>query len=233
MAILSALGLLATPVLAQDDPLAALAAAHERLDALRARAGLEQDARDIENLINAYGFYYDRALWDEMADLFAADGTIELGRRGVYVGQDRVREFLHSLGPEGPRWGVLEDHLEVQAVITVAEDGLTAQARSRELLMAGTYGESGVLGDAIYENAFVKEDGVWKVQALQLFPIFTTDYALGWAESAIQSPGPSDALPPDRPPTVEYGEYPVYFAPPFHYPNPVTGAPVQYREEGR
>jgi hypothetical protein len=212
--------------------MATLAAARERLDSLRARALREQDARDIEILINAYGYYYDRALWDEMADLFAADGTIELGRRGVYVGQERVREFLRSLGPEGPRWGVLNDHLEVQAVIHVSEDGTTAKARSRELSMAGTYGGEGTLGDAIYENEFVKEDGVWKFKTVHLFPIFTTDYAQGWGRSAIQSPGPSETLPPDRPATVEYGEYPTYFAPPFHYPNPVTGAPVQYREEG-
>ena len=34
-----------------------------------------------------YGYYLDRAMWDQVADLFAADGTIEIGLRGVYVGK--------------------------------------------------------------------------------------------------------------------------------------------------
>ncbi len=143
-----------------------------------------------------------------------------------------MRAFLHSLGPEGPRYGVLNDHLQVQPVIHVAEDGLTARARARGIEMTGTYGESGVLGDGIYENAYVKDGGVWKIRSLRYYPIFRTDFEQGWAESAIAPPGPSEALPPDRPPTIEHGVYPSYFVPPFHYPNPVTGEPVQYREEG-
>jgi hypothetical protein len=217
---------------APEDPEAILAAAQERLDSLRARTSRERDAREIENLQNIYGYYLDRMLWDEMADLFAEDGTIEIGHRGVYVGQDRVRAFLHSLGPEGPRYGVLNDHLEIQAVVHVAEDGLTARSRSRAIEMLGTLGESGRIGDAVYENEYVKEDGVWKFKSMHVFPIFLSDYDQGWAESAIEGPGPSETLPPDRPSTVEYREYPGYYVPPFHYPNPVTGAPVQYREEG-
>lgn len=212
------------------DPAAALADAAARVASLRARASLQQDGRDIENLQAIYGYYLDRMLWDEIADLFAADGTIEAGHRGVYVGQDRVREFLHSVGPEGPRYGVLNDHIQVQPVIHVAPDGLTARARSRVIAMTGTYGESGRIGDGVYENEYVKEDGVWKFKSLHFFPIFMSDYDQGWGESAIASPGPSETLPPDRPSTVEYAEYPTYFAPPFHYPNPVTGEPVQYRE---
>jgi hypothetical protein len=221
-----AAALSATPALAQDD----LAPAQARLELLQSRAALQADERAIEHLIRAYGYYRDRALWDEIADLFAEDGTIELGRQGVYVGQDRVREFLGSLGPEGPQVGVLNDHLQLQPVIHVAADGMTAKARSREIRMTGVYEEQGEIGDGVYENAFVKEDGVWKFAALRFFPIFTTDYAEGWAESAIASPGPSETPPPDRPPTTEIAEYPAYFVPPFHYPNPVTGAPVQYRD---
>jgi hypothetical protein len=194
------------------------------------RAERLADEREIENLIRIYGYYLDRFFWDEIADLFAEDGTIELGRQGVYVGQDRVREFLHSLASEGPRYGVLNDHLQLQPVIHVAADGMTARARSREIRMTGVYEEGGEIGDGVYENAFVKEDGVWKFAEMHFYPVFTSDYAEGWAQSAIASPGPSATLPPDRPPTVQFAEYPAYFAPPFHYPNPVTGAPVQYRE---
>ncbi len=66
----------------------------------RARSGL-RDEQAVENLQKIYGYYFDRRMWDEVADLFADDGTIEMAQRGVYVGKPRVREFLNLLGPVG------------------------------------------------------------------------------------------------------------------------------------
>src|SRR5208282_1861216 len=56
-----------------------------------------QDVFAINNLEDAYGYYVDKAKWDEVADLFTKDGTLEIGLRGVYTGQDRVRAYLHKL----------------------------------------------------------------------------------------------------------------------------------------
>jgi hypothetical protein len=95
--------------------------------------------------------------------------------------------------------------------------------------MNGTYGKTGSIGDGIYENNYVKENGVWKIKSLKFYTTFGTDYDKGWAVSAMPAPMPSTTNPPDRPPTVTYKNYPTYFVPPFHYPNPVTGKPVQYR----
>src|SRR5690606_22735062 len=94
--------LAAPPTRAPDDPRAVLAAAPARLAGLEARTTRVKDEREIEHLQRIYGYYIDRMLWDEAADLFAENGTIEIGHSGVYVGQDRVRAYLHSLGPEGP-----------------------------------------------------------------------------------------------------------------------------------
>ncbi len=68
---------------------------------LAARAQRLADEQEVENLQKIYGYYYDRRMWDDVADLFADDGTIEMGQRGVYVGKARVREFLNLLGPVG------------------------------------------------------------------------------------------------------------------------------------
>ncbi len=56
-----------------------------------------QDFIAISNLQAAYGYYVDKCEWDQTADLFAKDGTLEIGLRGVWVGQDRVRAYLHTL----------------------------------------------------------------------------------------------------------------------------------------
>ena len=63
----------------------------------------------IERLQAAYGYYVDRGLWDEVANLFADDGTIEIGLDGVYVGKQRVREYLYALG--GGRQGLVDGEL--------------------------------------------------------------------------------------------------------------------------
>src|SRR5690606_21368073 len=108
--------------------------------------------------------------------------------RGVYVGKERVRAFLDLLGPQGVTDGVLNDHVQLQPVVTVAPDGLTAKARSRELGMTGVYESHGEWSEGIYENTFVKEDGVWKFKSLRFFPTFITDYDLGWAKDAKPAP---------------------------------------------
>jgi triacylglycerol lipase len=173
-------------------------------------------------------------MWDEVADLFAADGTIEMGQMGVYVGKPRVRQFLDVLGPVGVRDGEINDHVQLQVVVTVAPDGRTAKARSREFAMTGVLDSHGEWSEGIYESTFVKEDGVWKIRDLRFFPTFVTDYDEGWGKSAKPLPAASATLPPDRPPTSVYAIYPKAHIPPYHYDNMASGAAPRYeRAPGR
>ena len=200
----------------------------DRAADLAARAQRLADEQEVENLQKVYGYYYDRRMWDEVADLFADDGTIEMDLRGVYVGKVRVREFLNLLGPVGLKDGELNDHVQLQVVVHVAPDGRTAKVRSRELNMTGVFESHGEWSEGIYENTFVKDNGVWKVKDLRYFPTFISDYALGWAGDAKPAPPASTDLPPDRPPTSAYAIYPKAHIPPFHYDNPVSGAEPRY-----
>src|SRR5262245_18714055 len=202
----------------------------DRAADLAARAQRLADEQEIENLQKIYGYYYDRRMWDEVADLFADGGTIEMGQRGVYVGKARVREFLNLLGPVGLKDGELNDHVQLQVVVHVAPDGRTAKARSRELDMLGVLDSHGEWSEGVYENTFVKDNGVWKIENLRYFPTFLTDYDKGWANDAKPVPTASKELPPDRPPTSVYAIYPKAHIPPFHYDNPATGTAPRYPE---
>jgi SnoaL-like domain len=182
-----------------------------------------EDARAIEYLHNAYGYYLDRWQWDDVADLFAADGTIELAQRGVYAGKARVRKFLDLFGPQGLRPGEVFDHVQYQPVVHVAADGLTAKLRVREFSMEGQHGVDASIGGGIHENEYVKEGGVWKIKSLHLYTSFAADLARGWAGGPRPAAGVSAVLPPDRPPTERYQAFPIFSAQPIHYPNPVTG----------
>jgi hypothetical protein len=197
--------------------------------ALAARAAkLERDLTELED-VNAikklqriYGFYTDKQLWSEAADLFSADGTIEIGGRGVYVGRERIREFLLTNGPETPQPKRLFDHMQLQPIVHVAPDGTTAQGRWHVFAQEAVHGEYANWGLGVLENEYVKEGGVWKIRREHFFTTMYTPYAEGWGKTAIPNAPPSAELPPDRPPTVAYEAYPKAFVVPFHYDNPVT-----------
>jgi len=207
----------------------------QELAALKAEAERVEDASDIKRLQRSYGYYLDKAMWDHMADLFAEDATIEIGLDGVYKGKDRIRDYLYALGggEKGLAHGQLNIHFQLQPVIHVAEDGQTAQGRWRAILAAGQYGESAQWGGGVYENDYVKEDGTWKIAKLHWYQTFIVPYETGWARSEDVTGGTfvSDQLPPDAPPSEEYGVWPDVYVPPFHYDNPVSGEPWQPEEE--
>jgi hypothetical protein len=186
-----------------------------------------EDARAVEYLHNAFSYYLDRWQWDDVADLFADDGTIELAQRGVYVGKDRVRKFLELFGKQGLHQGELFDHPQYQAVVHVSADGTKAKERVRELAMEGNYQGDASIGGGIYENEYVKQNGVWKIRTLHLYTTFVADLKRGWAQGPLPAAGISQTLPPDKPPTLRYESYPVFYQQPIHYPNPVTGLPVE------
>ena len=72
----------------------------------------------------------------------------------------------------------------MQPLITVAPDGQRAWVRSRALSELGTFGAVGVWGDGVYENEFVKENGVWKFKHDHVFTTFFAPYEPGWAMGA-------------------------------------------------
>lgn len=193
----------------------AVAAAEREVERLR-------DVHEIQNISSAYGHYVDQSMHDDVADLFAEDSVVEILGRGVFIGQERVREYMHNLGPLGPQPGLLFNHMHLQPIVHIGPDGETANVRSRALIMFGVEGEEAQWGNAIYENVFVEQDGVWKLDYLHSYQTFYTQYEDGWAERSSPIFAPYERLPPDAPQSVPYEPYPAAFVPPFHYTNPVT-----------
>ncbi len=209
---------------------AAIAELEQAVAAARIKVERLRDVDELENLAGVYGHYVDKSRQDDIADLFTADGVVEILGRGVFIGQDRVREYMHNLGPVGGRPGALFNHMHLQPVIDVAPDGETAHVRSRLFVMFGIVPTSAQWGSGVYENVAVKEDGVWKFKYLHAYQTFYTIYEDGWAKRASGIFAPFDRLPPDRPQSVPYDPYPAAFVPPFHYRNPVSGRADHYRD---
>lgn len=195
------------------------------LSDLNQRAGKLADVQSIENLQSAYGYYVDKWQWDDAANLFANNATSERGLRGVYVGKDRIRESFNLSGEAGLHQGMVNNHTMYQPVIHIADDGNSAKGRFRELQMLGQYQGDAVIGGGVFENNYVKENGVWKIQSEHLYTTFLADLIKGWAFGPLPALGPSETLPPDQPPTMSYEIFPNFYTVPFHYNNPVTGKP--------
>jgi hypothetical protein len=215
-------------------PAPALADANAEIDALTLRVQKLEGVRAVKNLQRAFGYYVDRGLWGEAADLFADDGTIEIGLDGVYQGNARIREYLKRLhgGQEGLIYGQLNEWVTLQPAIAMAADGRSATGRWRDLGMLGQYKKHAEWRDGIYENQYEKgADGIWRIKALHLYVNFVAPYEKGWARlkdgEGLERSQASVDYPPDRPPTIDYKSFPNAFVPPFQAPNPVTGKRVE------
>jgi hypothetical protein len=157
---------------------ATLASLEQRIDALNA----EDKAR---NLQNAYGYYIDRKMWDDVTDLFTADGVFEIAGIGVYEGPANIRKALERDGPAGLKTGQLNDHPLFDTMIEIAPGGFEARVRGLDLGMLGDFTSSRAQWSvSVFSNRFVKQDGVWKIREMRVFPILRADYGQNWSAPA-------------------------------------------------
>ncbi len=221
-----------------------ISALEKKIEQMANQMGMLQDVNDIRRLQHAYGYYLDKCLYDEVVDLFSEDVEVHFlggiykkraGARRLFC--DRFRDNFTG-GHNGPIFGFLLDHIQLQDIIDVDPDRKTAKARFRYLMQAGRHESAG--GEVsqwweggIYENQYVREDGIWKFKVLSPHPIWHADYDTGWAhtrphyvpfatETYPKDPSGPDAL--EDPAPVLWPDTDIY---PCHYPHPVTGKCVE------
>jgi ketosteroid isomerase-like protein len=204
----------------------AIAALQSTVGDLQRRIVLLQDTDAIENLVSIYGYYLDKQQWDLLADLFADDATLEISERGVYAGKASIRKALELFGPQNIPPDHLHNHIQLQPVIHIDAGGKTAHVRSRAFSQLGTFQRNGLWMGGVYENVYVKQDGVWKIQKDHVYTTYFTEYDKGWASSGRATAKPSATTPPDRPATEHYDAYPGVYIPAYSYKHPVTGQAI-------
>jgi hypothetical protein len=216
-----------------------------KVEQLSHELGVQQDIQAVRSLQFKYGYYMDKGLYEEVVDLFARDGVLHFmggifrGREGLtrlYCG--RLRNAFTG-GHNGPVYGLLAEHMQLQDIVDIAPDRHTAKGRFRAFLQGGSHVSKAEINSrlplqwweaGVYENEYVKEDGVWKIKTLDYHMFWQADYEKGWAHSTPyegafftktypEDPGGPDELT-DRLPAF-WPETPLV---PFHYPHPVTGA---------
>ena len=202
---------------------------------LEARLTRLSDIKEIQKLQHIYGYYQDYCEWQKIVDLFTDNGpSVEEADRGVYRGKEGVRRYYIELlggGPSKPiKPGYLGIMFQLQGVITVNPDGKSAKARWYGMGMEakptvtiheGELRQTWIHG--IYENEYVKEDGLWKLKKLYFNLVFRTPFEMGWLKvPVIGQNGPDTVIKPDAAPTA-YHPYPSGYRLPVSFKHPITG----------
>ena len=196
------------------------------LTALERRISVMNEEDKVRNLQNAYGYYMDRKMWDDVTDLFTSDGALAIANVGVYDGPKSIRRALERSGPAGLTHGQLNELMQLDMMVAIEPGGMEARARGLEFGMLGEADKGTAFYTlAIFENRYVKQNDTWRIREMRIFPLMKTDYAQGWAKTQVVDPPPAREHAPDRPvPAADVmtpGAIPVFFA-----PNPGTGKPV-------
>ena len=118
--------------------------------------------------------------------------------------------------------------MQAQPVIHVAADGTRAWSRHRAISQLGSFGQAGLSHGGVYENEYIKENGIWKIKTDHVYTTFFAVYGKGLIAGARPAAMPSEDIPPDLPATESYEAYPGVYLPPFHYRHPVTGREIRW-----
>jgi hypothetical protein len=220
----------------------------DRLESVERELGLLKDQQAVRKLQFAYGYYMDKGHYDQVVDLFASNGELHF-MGGIFRGNEGLRRLYcgrlrtnFTEGRNGPVYGLLADHMQLQDIVDVAPDGTTAKGRFRAFMQGGSHvtrknrnellplqwWEAGV-----YENDYVKEDGIWKIRTLDYHMFWQADYEKGWAHSEpyvgnfFKQTFPDDPGGPDELTERRAAYWPETPVVPYHYPHPVTSEPWQ------
>src|SRR5215471_10705318 len=90
----------------------------ERLDALEAQVVAAEDISALERLQREYGYYVDKGMWEDVADLYSADAIANYPA-GTYIGHDSIRKHLYmnvgggQVGENGLPDNRIYDHMNI------------------------------------------------------------------------------------------------------------------------
>jgi carotenoid cleavage dioxygenase len=217
----------------------------ETMQRMEKRITILEDTQAIRCLQHAYGYYIDKCLYDEVVDLYSGQGEVRF-MGGIFKGKAGVRRLYcdrfrahFTGGKNGPVFGFLLDHPQLQDIVHIAPEGNIAYGRFRALMQAGRHQSAATEKLPVqqwweggqYENTYIKEDGVWKIKVLDYHPQWHADFETGWAHTrpayvAFYTEAdlyPGNPVGPDAlmdPKPVLWPETEVV---PFHYPHPVRG----------
>jgi hypothetical protein len=202
-----------------------------KVNMLEAKLQRTEDIEAIKKLQHAYGYYLEHWQEEEIVELFShnPDVSLEINDTGFFKGWEAIKqsfnfadhftaygvkkapgEFLHILIPNA-------------GIIDLAPDGRTAKGRWYGIFLGAMprpVETRALLGCGIWENEYIKENGVWKFKKLFWTDIFCSPIEEGWVKNPFTDHTMKTVASSAN---VHFQHYPSGFIFPYHYKNPVTG----------
>jgi hypothetical protein len=225
-----------------------VASSQRQIAQLQSQLTRLEDIEQIEKLQRCYGYYFERGMNAEIAELFAEtpDARIVFRGFGGFAGRNVKPSWAKHLPGLDPA-----KYLHVlsmsSGIVDVAADGVTAKGRwyGHGMVAVPAPPLPQVSPDAInhfgfiavYEVEYLKQDGVWKIKVLDLAMLCKVPKP-GFVDpnrfEVIFLDPDNDAKRPEFRAMFDFPDdtktsYPSAFTLPFHFPHPVTGQPTSER----
>lgn len=177
---------------------------------------------------NIYGYYVDQKMWNDITDLFTADGTLEIVDVGRWTGEQNIRRSFASRASNALLHGEVNDHLQLEPIVTVSPDGRQAWGRYYQLGLLGRNNVGAWWTQAIVETHVVQgDDGIWRIEEMRIFPKLRSDYYAGWHKSQMPEPVPAKGYEPSAPSMFSLPTDRAWI-PAFRIDHPSTGKRIGY-----
>lgn len=208
---------------------ARIEALEKQVKAQEKQLAVLQDIEAIKKLQKAYGYYVEHMMYQEIVDCFSDSPDVLLDwLEGKYLGKEGVRKYFEFM--KSAPMDFMHQVMQIAGVVDIDPDGQTARGRWYAfggifIPREGNVRRSFVSG--IYENRYIKENGVWKILAIKWVIPYAVRIAGEWAMPedvnrpylAGQFRGPRPDIDIDR----NDQRYLSGYIFPFHYKHPVTG----------
>lgn len=157
------------------------ALATSRIEALAARLKVLEDKEAIGDVLIAYGRALDSRDFKTYASLFSKDGSWSGGLGKVTGGPQAIYDFMTSRigggrGNAAARPIGFGSTYHIMSSFEIGVTGDTATAASRWAFVSAARGP-GIQVAGRYEDALVRENGVWKIRSRQAFNDLTAPAA--------------------------------------------------------
>lgn len=118
---------------------------------------------EICDLIATYCIAFDDQNWTEFEKLWTEDAAFVV-EQNAFKGKKVLMDFLSTCLPKG----YVSKHMVSQPLIEIADDGLSARARTDVVWVAANF-TNAIVGR--YVDEIVKQDGRWKFRRREEIPV--------------------------------------------------------------
>ena len=200
---------------------------------LQARLTATEDIEAIKKVQRAYGYYLEHWQEVELVGLFShsPEVSLEINDGGLYKGFEAVKNSFnfadHYTAYDGAKKApgeFLHILMPLTGIVDLNPDGKTAKGRWYGFGLVAQHRAGklrAIISAGIWENEYIKEDGIWKILKLFWATIIASPIEEGWVKTPyLGNPPHNDSPSPD--PNTHFAPYPSGYIMPYHYKNPVT-----------